>query len=64
MNFLMMDEVFAKVESCLAFGTFVAFPSVGLPMLSKTKDSAETPATLVTLVGFTTCVGFLLLHRL
>lgn len=64
MNFLMLEEVFAKVESHLAFGTFIALPSVGLLMLSKTKGSAETLATLVTLVGFTTCVGFLLLYKL
>lgn len=64
MNFLMLEEVFAKVESHLAFGTFIVLPSMGLLMLSKTKLSAKTLATLVTLVGFTTCVGFLLLHRL
>lgn len=64
MNFLMLEEVFVKVKGGLAFGTFIALPSVGLLMLTETKGAAETLATLVTLVGFSTCVGFLLLNRL
>lgn len=64
MHFLMSKEVFFEIEGCLAFGTFVVFPGMGLLMLSKTKDSAETFATLITFVGFTTCRGFLTLNRL
>lgn len=32
MNFLMLEEVSVGVEGCLAFGTFVAFLSMGLLM--------------------------------
>lgn len=64
MNFLMLEEVFVKVEGGLAFDTFIAFPSVGLLMLNKMKVSAETLATLITLVGFTNSMGFLLFNRL
>lgn len=63
MNFLMLEEVFTQVEGCLARGTFIAFPSVGLLMPSEMEGPSETLATLVTLVGFTSWVG-LMLHRL
>lgn len=64
MNFLMLEEVFVEVEGGLAFDTFVVFPSVGLLMLNKMKGSAETLATLITLVGFMNSVGFLLFNNL
>ena len=54
MNFLMLEEVFVKVEDRLASGTFVAFPSVGFLMPGEMKGSAETLATFITFVGFTT----------
>lgn len=63
-NFLMLEKIFVKVEGGLAFGTFIALLSVGLLMLSETKGAAEMLATLITLVGFSTCVSFLLLNRL
>lgn len=63
MNFLMLEKVFVKVKGGLAFGTFVAFPSVGLLMLNETKGTAETLTTVITLVGFGNCVGFLPLDR-
>lgn len=63
MDFLVLEEVFTEVEGRLAFGTFIAFPGVGLLMLSKMKGSAETLATLATSVGLTPCVGFLMLSR-
>lgn len=64
MGFLMLEEVFAEVEGRLAFGTFIAFLSVGLLMLGEVKGLAETLATLVTFVGLIICMGFLVLSRL
>lgn len=64
MNFLMLEEVFVKVEGGLACDTFIMFPSVGLLMLNKMKGSAEALATLITLVGFMNSVGFLLSNKL
>lgn len=55
----MLEEAFVQVEGGLAFDTFIAFPSMGLLMLNKMKGSAETLATLITLVGFMNSVGFL-----
>lgn len=63
-SFLMLEKVFFKVEGRLAFGTFIAFPSVGPLMVSERKSSAETLATFVTFGGFPPGVGFLVLHRL
>lgn len=64
MGFFMLEEVFAEVEGRLAFGTFIAFLSVGLLMLGEVRGLAETLARLVTFVGLITCIGFLLLSRL
>lgn len=64
MDFLMLEEIFIKVEGRLAFGTFIAFPSVGLLMPGEVKCLTETLATFFTFVGFATWVGFLMLNRL
>lgn len=52
-NFLMLEEVSVGVERCLAFGTFVAFLSMGLLMQREMKGLAKTLATFVAIVGFT-----------
>lgn len=64
MDFLVLEEVFPEVEGHLAFGTFVELLGMGLLMLSKMKGLAETLATLITSVGLTTRMGFLVLSRL
>lgn len=63
MNFLMLEEVSVGVEGCLAFGTFVAFLSMGLLMHREMKGLAKTLATFITIVGFT-WVWFMTLKRL
>ena len=51
MNFLMLEEVSVGVEGCFAFGTFIAFLSMGLLMHREMKGLAKTLATFFTIVG-------------
>lgn len=67
MTFLMMAEMFAQVESCLAFGTFVMFLGLlrsHLLRLSKMKGVAQVLAMLAIFTGRITWVVFLMLTRL
>lgn len=64
MNFLMLEEVFVKVEDCLASGTFVEFPSVSFLIPGEMKGSAETLTIFITFVGFATWGWFVTLNRL